>query len=64
MIRILKDYDLQSLEANINGIIREEYSLKVKDIKIETSYGKDYFDDGRICNQWVDYVGIIIFENK
>jgi hypothetical protein len=64
MIRIVKDTDLQTLEANINGIIREEFGLKVKDVKIDLYYGKDYYDDGRICNQWIDYIGIIIFENK
>ena len=64
MIKILKDDNLEYLEANINGIIREEYGMKVKDVKIDLYYGKDYYEDGRICNQWVDYIGIIIFENK
>jgi hypothetical protein len=64
MIKILKDYDLQALEANINGTIREEYGMKVKDVKIDLHYGKDYFEDGRICNQWTEYVGVIIFESK
>jgi hypothetical protein len=64
MIKILKDDSLDSLEANINGIIREEWGLKVKDVKIDLHYGKDYFEDGRICSQWTEYVGVIIFENK
>lgn len=62
MIKILKDTDLQALEANINGTIREEYGIKVKDVKIDLYYGKDYYEDGRICNQWTEYIGTIIFE--
>lgn len=64
MIKVFKDSDLQALEANINGTIREEYGLKVKDVKIDLYQCKDYYDDGRICNQWIEYIGIIIFENK
>lgn len=64
MIKIFKDGDLQALEANINGTIREECSLKVKDVKIDLHYCKDFYEDGRICNQWTEYVGVIIFENK
>lgn len=64
MIKILKNTDLQALEANINGIIREQWGLKVKDVKIDLHYGKDYYEDGRICNQWTEYVGVVIFENK
>jgi hypothetical protein len=62
MIKILRDTDLQALEANINGIIREEFGLRVKDVKIDLYYGKDYYDDGRICNQWIEYIGLIIFK--
>ena len=64
MIKIFRDTDLQALEANINGIIREEYGMKVKDVKIDLHYGKDYFEDGRICNQWIDYIAVLIFEDK
>jgi hypothetical protein len=62
MVKILRDTDLQALEANINGIIREEFGLRVKDVKIDLYYGKDYYEDGRICNQWAEYIGLIIFK--
>lgn len=64
MVKILRDIDLQSLEANINGIIREEFSMIVQDIKIDCNYCKDYYEDGRICNQWTEYLAVIIFKNK
>lgn len=64
MVKILKDTDLQSLEANVNGIIREEYGLNVQDVKIDLHYFKDYYEDGRICNQWTEYVAVITFKNK
>jgi hypothetical protein len=64
MVKILKDTDLQSLEANINGIIREKYEMIVQDVKIDLHHFKDYYDDGRICNQWTSYVAVIIFKNK
>ncbi|HQJ57212.1 MAG TPA: hypothetical protein PLH46_06185 [Caldisericia bacterium] len=64
MIKLLTDTNLQSLEANINGIIREEYTMKIKDVKIDVQYRMDYYEDGRICNQWAEYLGVIIFENK
>ena len=41
MIKILRDDDLQALEANIKGVIREEYGLKLKDVKIDLHYEKD-----------------------
>jgi len=64
MVKILKDTDLETLEANINGIIREEYGMKVKNVNIEYHQGKDYMYNGEICNQWGEYVAVIIFENK
>lgn len=51
MVKILRDTDLQSLEANINGIIREQYGMTVQDVNIDFHYLKDFYDDGRICNQ-------------
>ena len=64
MVKILQHTDLQSLETNINGVIREKYEMIVQDVKIDLHYFKDYYDDGRICNQWTTYVAVIIFKNK
>lgn len=62
MVKILKDTDLSVLEANINGTIREEYGMKVKDVKVEPFMYRDYYEDGRVCNQAVEYIATIIFE--
>jgi len=64
MIKILKDTSLEALEANIMGIIREESGLKVKDVKVDLHQGKDFYEDGMVANQWLEYVAVIIFENK
>ena len=64
MIKILRDTSLEALEANINGIIREEYGMKIKDVRIEFHQGKDYMYNGEICNQWFEYIAVLIFENK
>lgn len=62
MIKILKDTDLVALEANINGTIREECGMKVKDVKVEPFLYRDYYEDGRVCNQVVEYIATVIFE--
>lgn len=64
MVKILKDTDLDALEANINGIIREEYGMIVKDVKVDLHHLKDYYEDGRVCNQWTEYLAVIIFKSK
>lgn len=63
MIKIFKSHDCDVLENTINNYLKENKDKKVKDVKIEFFQGKDYYYNGEICNQWSDYMVVIIFEN-
>lgn len=64
MIKILRDTNLEALEANINGIIREEYGMIVQDVKVDLHHLKYYSEDGGVFNQWTEYLAVIIFKSK
>lgn len=59
MIKILKSYDLESLETEINTAIQ---ARTVKNVNVEFIQGKDYMFNGEICNQWSEFIAIILFE--
>lgn len=36
----------------------------VQDVKVDLHHLKDYYEDGRVCSQWIEYLATIIFKTE
>lgn len=51
----------EALENEINEFVDAE-NVGVISLTPNTLYGHDFFEDGRICNQWIDYTVTLIYK--
>lgn len=63
MVKILTDTYIKTLEVSINEV-KKEIGLPIQSLTITPHNYVDYHADGQVRNQWVDYIAVIVFDDR